>query len=143
MANRAAIIESDLSLEEKVVSLMKCIAQELKIREERKISGLNVSGSQLKLLEALDGSPGGVLTVGQLKAKMPDDYPNVTRALNKLKTADLITKQRSTKDERVVNVTVTVFGRQICRTARDALAGLSTGLSDAELKQLYELLQKI
>jgi len=143
MANKAAIIESDLSLEEKVISLMKCVAQELKIREERKISGLNVSGAQLKLLEALDGSPGGVLTVGQLKSKMPDDYPNVTRALNKLKNADLITKKRSTKDERVVNVTVTVFGRQICRTAKDALTGISTNLSNSELKQLYDLLQKM
>jgi len=143
MANKAAIIESELGLEQKVIALMACIVQELKSSHERKISSLNVSGLQLKLLEALDGSLGGTLTVGQLKAKMPDDFSNVSRTINKLTKMSLATKKRSAEDQRVVHVTITVFGRQVCRTAQASGENVTISLSDGDLKQLYELLKKI
>ncbi len=143
MANKDLIIESDMMLEQKVVALLGCIAQEYKVDMERRISDMKLSLLQLNILHTLDKSTKGCLTVNQLKASMFDENPNVSRTLNKLVEAGLIVKERSSEDQRTVFITITKAGRETHQSADRALLNVSTGLSKSDLKQLYGLLVKL
>ena len=143
MAKKALIVESDLDLEQKVIGLLACVAQEHKVEIERRIQQTPVSFPQLQLLHALAVAPGGRMTVGQLKDVMVDENPNVSRALGKLADLGLVEKERSPEDQRTVFVTITAEGERTHEQADAHLLGLSTGLSKKDLRQLYELLCKL
>lgn len=144
MANKSLIVESeDLSIEQKVMGLLFCIAQEKKIELERRLDGVVPSFSQLNLLHALDYGPEEGLTVNQLKQSLADDSPNVSRALNKLAEQRLVEKLRSEEDQRVVHIRITEAGRRAHMDGDARLADLSIGLGRSELEKLYELLAKI
>lgn len=144
MANKDLIIRSDvMTVEQKVMGLIGCIAQEGKVEMERRIAPLNLSPLQLSILHALDWGPDGGMTVGQLKSVMLDESPNMSRTLNKMVDAGLVAKRRSTEDQRIVHITITDAGRQMHKTADSELTGMSTGLAETDLQQLYRLLQKL
>ena len=144
MANKSLIADSpDLSLEQKVMALLLCIAQEKKVELERRLGGVLPSVVQLNLLHALDYGPQEGLTVNQLKASLADDSPNVSRALNKLVEQGHVEKSRSEDDQRVVRIRITRAGRKAHREADSRIEGLSLGLGKRDLKQLFELLSKL
>ena len=142
MANKDLIIDSsELTLEEKVVALLGCIAQEQRVQMARLISDTKLSLLQVQLLHELSTS--GPLTVTQLKNALVDDSPNVSRTLNKLVDAGYVTKERSAEDQRTVFISITPSGDKAHVEAERRLVGLSTGLSKSELSQLYRLLVKL
>lgn len=144
MANKALVIENpELSLEQKVIALLVCTAHEKKHEIEQRVATMGLSSLQLNLLHVLSKAAPGPLTVSQLKSFMVDDSPNVSRTLNKLAGAGLITKERSPEDQRTVYVTITEAGEQAHRAGDAQLMGLTTGLSREDLKRLFELLSKL
>ncbi|MEP3245691.1 MAG: MarR family transcriptional regulator [Sneathiella sp.] len=143
MANKNLIINSDMMLEQKVLALLGCIAQEHKAEMERLINPMKLSLLQLNILHTLDKSPNGSLTVNQLKSAMFDQNPNVSRTLNKLVENDLIIKERSSEDQRTVFISITQSGRKAHRAADKELLTFSSGLSGRDLEQLYSLLLKL
>jgi DNA-binding MarR family transcriptional regulator len=145
VANKALVIHNpELTLEQKVVGLLMCIAQEKKVDVDRALAGSGVSFLQLNLLHALSKAPENTLTVGRLKSVMIDDSPNVSRALGKLADAGLVAKRRSDEDERTVFVTITEAGERMHVHGDERLLGqLSTGLDHEDLKSLFELLAKL
>ncbi|MBN3564376.1 MarR family winged helix-turn-helix transcriptional regulator [Aliamphritea spongicola] len=143
MANKTAIIDSDMSLEQKVTGLLLCVGHERHVQMTRLIQHTGVSLLQLGLLHALDYAPEEGLTVNQLKALMIDDSPNVSRALNKLVAAGLAVKQRSDADQRVVFLKITDAGRQTHQDADSSLMNMQLGLDAAEQQQLFDLLKKL
>lgn len=143
MANKNLIVNSDMMLEQKVLALLGCIAQEYKAEMQRLINPLKLSLLQLNILHTLDKSPNGSLTVNQLKSAMFDQNPNVSRTLNKLVENDLISKERSNEDQRTVFISITQSGRNAHRAADKQLLTFSSGLSEKDLEQLYTLLLKL
>ena len=142
MANKDLIIESTaLSIEEKVIALLACIAQEQRVEMSRLISDTKLSLLQLQLLHEL--SADGPMTVTQLKNALVDDSPNVSRTLNKLVEAGYVSKERSVQDQRTVFVSITPSGEKAHVEAEKRLVGISTGLTKRELDQLYRLLVKL
>lgn len=146
LANKQAIIDSELHVHSKVIALVTCIGQEYKSEMTRRIAPMNISIIQLNILHTLSFAPDRCLTVNQIKQVMIDDSPNVSRALNKLMDANFIEKQRSSEDQRVVHIHLTDEGQRVHLEA-DAL--LIEGdvplnnLSEQEVEQLYGLLKKL
>lgn len=143
MANENLIVDSDLGVEQKVMGLLACLAREQKARIDRLIGETKLSLLQLQLLHALSNAPEGTLTVTQLKSAMLDENPNVSRTLNKLVLMGFVTKRRRHEDQRRVLVSITEAGEHAHVAADERLLGMSTGLSEGELQQLYELLLKL
>lgn len=144
MANKKAIVEADMSLENKVIGLITCIGQEYKSEMARRLTPMNLSMIQLNILHALSTAPDACLTVNQIKDSMIDDSPNVSRALNKLMDAGYIEKQRSTQDQRIVYIHLTKAGEIAHSEADKQLLSIRLeGLSPQEIEQLYNLVKKI
>ncbi|MGI9289558.1 MAG: MarR family winged helix-turn-helix transcriptional regulator [Pseudomonadales bacterium] len=144
MANKKLIIDDpELTLDQKVMGLLACIAQEKKVEIDERLSTTGLSFLQLNLLHALSKAPEKNLTVSQLKGAMVDENPNVSRTLNKLATMGLVEKVRSDEDQRTVYVSITHEGEQAHEDADKQLMDMSTGLKDRDLKQLFRLLQNI
>ncbi len=144
MANKALIIErTDMSLEQKVLALIACVAQEKKVLVDKALSSNGLSLLQLNLLHALANAPSGSLTVNQLKRAMIDENPNVSRTLNKMVDVGLITKKRDEEDQRTVHISITSKGHNAHIEGDKQLAGIKTGLNSDDLMSCYELLQKM
>lgn len=144
VANKSLVIHStEMTLEQKVIALLLCIAQEKKVEIERALDGAVQSLLQLNLLHALDRAPERRMTVGQLKDVMVDESPNVSRTVGKLADLGLVEKDRSPEDQRTVHVTLTPQGARAHEEGDARLLDLSTGLGEAELKRLFDLLVKL
>ena len=80
MGNKTLVIRAhDMTLDQKVIALLMCIALEKKVEIERALEGTVQSFLQLKLLHSLAEAPGGRLTVGKLRSLMVEKSPNVSR----------------------------------------------------------------
>ena len=145
MANKAAIIQSNIDIRQKITGLLVCIAQEKRAEITRLIAPFGVSMLQLNILHALSCAPGGRLTVNQIKSLMFDESPNVSRSLNKLVDAGYVLKQRSEQDQRIVHIHITEAGHQTHLDADEALLSMDKdlSLSNQEAEQLYQLLAKL
>jgi len=144
MANKGLIQHLDVDIEHKALTLLACVAQESKVAMERLIqsTGVPLSLLQLNILHALDMSPVGQLTVNQLKSVLLDETPNVSRTLNKLVDLGLVTKVRSSEDQRVVFVSITATGKTAHNDADQALLTYESPLNKQESQQLLDLLSK-
>ena len=121
-----------------------CTDKKKKSDIDRVLRPLGISLLQANILHVVDESPSSSLTVNEIKGLMADDSPNVSRSLNKLMENNYIIKERSTEDQRIVNIVITDEGKQMHRLADEAIAPLtSLGLKEEELKHLYNLLAKI
>jgi DNA-binding MarR family transcriptional regulator len=136
------VVDSDLTLEQKLLVLLVCIGQEQKLRIERMIRDNQLSFLQMNILNVLRSSK-ELLTVGQLNASLLEENPNVSRTLNKLSKLGYITKDRSADDQRTVFVGLTDEGRKAHDTAFRKSRKLGFDLSAQQRDDLYELLQKL
>jgi DNA-binding MarR family transcriptional regulator len=145
MANKHLIIDADYPLEQKVLALLVCTAQEITSEMTKSIKPLGLSLTQLQILHSLCEVPEGRLTVNQIKKVMIEDSPNVSRSLNKLMDNGHIVKERNLDDQRVVHISVTESGRKIHVEADKLLmqSGARLNLNTEEQEQLYNLLAKM
>lgn len=142
MANKNLIINSNWELDQKLVTLLMCTAQELAHDMTMNIKRFNLSLIQLQILHVLSEAEGEVLTVNQIKKLMIDDSPNVSRSLNKLMENKYIVKKRNKKDQRIVQIKLTPLGRKIHIDADNEVIKTTVNLADKEKEQLYQLLTK-
>lgn len=82
--------------------------------------------AQFNVLRILRGA-GEPLSASRICERMIHDDPDLTRLLDRLEAAGLVTKARHTGDRRVVNVTITALG---LRTIEKASEGVSGCLND-------------
>lgn len=143
MANKQLIIDADMSVEHKVMGLLACIAQEKKSEMGRLLKPSGLSILQLSILHSLSFAPKKTLTVSDLKATLVDDNPNVSRTLNKLVDAGLVTKLRSEQDQRTVYVSITKAGEKAHTDADQLLLSQRIDLPESEINALYEILKKL
>ncbi|HUW38986.1 MAG TPA: MarR family transcriptional regulator [Rhodocyclaceae bacterium] len=85
-------------------------------------------------------------TVAACARESGNDAGAMTRMLDRLEAKDLLLRERSTLDRRVVNVTLTERGQaiaaQIPFTLAEVLNQHLRGFSEAEFKQFLDLLQR-
>ncbi len=143
MANKEWIYNSDLTNSQKALSMLICSAQEYQSRIGLKLKVYKLSLTQLSILHILDTLPKKQVTVGEIKAAMVEDSPNVSRALKKLQEKELITKTRDLKDQRIVYIAITPEGSKMHENCDLELGSIDIGLSDSDSALLAKLLLKI
>ena len=143
LANKELIIKADFPVEQKVLGLIMCIAQEKQAEIARLLKPLDLSFLQLNLLHTLDYAPLPELTVNQLKSALVEDSPNVSRALNKLVEKGLITKRRCQQDQRTVYISITESGRKMHKEGDEQLMGTELSFENSDAEQLYQLLKNL
>ena len=143
MANKKVIIESNLDLQNKTTSLLFCIVQGYLSQINKRLRPLNLSMTQLLILDMLEKAEANKMNVNEIKGKLADDCPNVSRSLNKLCETKNIIKKRCTKDQRVVYITITNKGRETHQLADELIKDSHVNLEGAELEHFYELLLKL
>lgn len=106
-----------------------------------------ITPTQYNVLRILRGSHPGKLTCTEIGRRMLDRTPDVTRLLNRLERAGLITRNRSHQDKRVVEVGITEKGLELLARMQpvvdEAQERLMSRLSPEELRQLSELLDRL
>ena len=104
---------------------------------------LNLTYTQYIVLLVLWERDG--ISVGELCKKLFLDSGTVTPLLKKLEERGLLTRSRSSEDERVVMISLTETGRALKEEAQDIPEKIGSGisLSPGEAITLYSLLYKI
>jgi DNA-binding MarR family transcriptional regulator len=145
MANKQIITQNpELNKEQKAIELIMCIAREFQAAMSKSIMHLGISPLQVQILLILTRTPEQGLTVNQIKNRIAEAQPNVSRALNKLMDNKLILKIRSEQDQRVVHVKITSKGMAILEVAGNVLTTIQRlPLTDQETSELTDLLLKI
>ncbi len=94
----------------------------------------------LALWERKDGR-----SVGELCAALDLDSGTLSPLLKRLEAASLVTRNRSTADERRVEIRLTESGRRLRAKACGLPAEMAevAGMSSEEVGTLYELLQRL
>lgn len=87
----------------------------------------------------------GTISVRDLGRKLYLDSGTLTPVLKTLEKAGLITRRRSTRDERVLMITITETGLALQEQAQEIPATIreSLGLNEKELQTLMQLMNKI
>jgi len=91
----------------------------------------DLSSTQYNVLRILRGAPEG-LACGEIANRMITRDPDVTRLLDRLEKRELISRNRETKDRRMVLSKITAEGLRI-------LAGLDGPVHEAHMRQLGHL----
>src|SRR5271154_6925277 len=112
---------------------------------EHRLAARGLTGTQLGVLEALLHK--GPLTHRELGRKVLTSAGNMTDVVDKLEQRGLVRRVRHTGDRRSVKVELTDEGRAMTEAmfpahARRIHAAMS-GLDDAELRHLGELLRRL
>lgn len=105
----------------------------------------NLTHSQFAVLEALFHL--GSLSQGELGQKILKSNANLTTVVDSLEKKQLVIRDRSASDRRVVTVTLTAEGKELIARVFPRHAGIVTQkfavLSDEEQVQLGALLKKL
>lgn len=102
-----------------------------------------ISPQQFNILRILRGA-GEAIKVQTIKERMIERAPNATRLMDKLCDKELINRLPCPGDRRVVHIEITKKGLQVLDTIdKDNRKDLLENLTEAEAKQLSELLDKI
>jgi DNA-binding MarR family transcriptional regulator len=103
------------------------------------------TATQFQVLQVLHREGGG-LSCQEIGEHMLKKVPDVTRLLDRLEKAGLISRSRCERDRRVVRSGLTERGRELVETTEGPLAearrALLGGLDEGEVKMLRDLLEK-
>lgn len=105
-----------------------------------------LSSAQYNILKILDSHHGEGLPCLEIVQQMVTRVPDITRLVDRLAEAELVERNRSESDRRVVMITITTKGRQIVETIRQPLLEIHKQnlghMTEQELSQLNHLLVK-
>jgi DNA-binding MarR family transcriptional regulator len=105
-----------------------------------------LSMTQYNVLRILRGAGTNGLCRNEIGQRLISRMPDVSRLLDRMETAGLVSRVRSTEDRRLVNTTLTERGRRLVddldaevATAQDVQLG---HMSEAQLQSLIALLEQ-
>ena len=112
----------------------------------RHLREYDLTHPQFNILRILNGSPDG-LTVLDIKSRMIDRSSNVSRLVEKLRSAGWVARAPHQRDRRMVTVTLSSAGKTLLRKIEQGglfrAENLPGGkLTDAEMIELADLLDK-
>jgi DNA-binding MarR family transcriptional regulator len=113
---------------------------------DRVLGPRGLSLTQYNVLRILRGAGSNGLCRNEIAQRLITRMPDVTRLLDRMEAAGLVSRIRSTEDRRLVNTTLTQRGRALVddldpdvdRMHREQLGHLA----DAELRTLIDLLER-
>ncbi len=113
----------------------------------RMMSAYRITPAQYNVLRILRGSHPQRLTCGEIRERLIDKTPDVTRLLDRMLKHGWITRRRSRRDRRVVEVGITPVGLELLEQmdgpVERFIDHMTRHLSDEEAKTLSALLEKM
>ena len=134
------------SIEEEVVLSMVRTADQLVAPMTERLRAEGLSLSQYNILRILRGSAGQGLTCGDISERMVRRDPDLTRLLDRLEKRELVARERSTTDRRMVLTTLTPAGRELLdsldRDVESTMQATLQHMAPARIRALLELLEE-
>ena len=134
------------SLEQESILSIARTGDQLFIRAERLLREHGLTGPQYNVLRILRGE-GKPLPMQEIASRTVQVVPGITGLVDRLETAGLVRRERSTEDRRVIFVGITPKALELLAGLDEPLLALEKkllgGLTEAEQRQLLELLEKI
>jgi DNA-binding MarR family transcriptional regulator len=114
---------------------------------EQMLKPYGITGAQYNVLRILRGAGQAGLCRNEIRDRLVSRMPDVTRLLDRMETAGLIVRERSTEDRRLVSTQLTRDGRKLVDTLDAAVtaehkARLSH-LNATQLRTLIDLLTQV
>jgi MarR family 2-MHQ and catechol resistance regulon transcriptional repressor len=134
------------SLEQEVLLNIARTGDQLLVRGERLFREHGLTASQYNILRILRGE-GKPLPMQEIASRTVQVVPGITGLTDRLESAGLVRRERSTEDRRVIFVSITDKALKILAELDEPLVAyekkLLGCLSQAELRELIRLLEKI
>jgi DNA-binding MarR family transcriptional regulator len=134
------------TLEQEAMLSLARTTDQLFVRGERLLREYGLTGSQYNVLRILRGE-GKPLPMQEIASRTVQVVPGITGLVDRLEAAGLVRRERSTEDRRVIFVAITPKALELLAKLDAPLPALEkkllAGLTQAELRQLIELLEKI
>ena len=106
----------------------------------------DITMQQFNILRILRGSHPDPLSTLQIRERMVDKMSDTSRIVDRLIAKGLVKKKVSGKDRRLVDVVITVKGRNLLNKLdlrQDELDGILKNISEDEAAKLSKILDKI
>lgn len=129
----------------RIISRIARIRKALKREFELRAAPLEITSSQLQILRRLWKGDG--ITTSALTCDSASDGGTVTGVLDRLERKELIRRERSHADRRVVQIWLTDAGRDLEEPLMEIIDEINqqalTGLEENEQRQLIRALEKV
>lgn len=116
-------------------------------RVEDLLKPYGISGTQYNVLRILRGAGESGLCRNELRDRMLTRMPDMTRLLDRMEEAGLVTRSREQEDRRMVLTQITPRGQQLLseldRPMSDLHRDQLAGLTEQQLRSLIDLLTAI
>lgn len=136
---------ADTGITEMVLVALRRIIRAIDLRSRSLVTRYGLTGPQLTVLKQL--ASGGGVSVGELARAIHLSQATVTGILDRLAKRELVWRERSTKDRRRVQVSLTEAGREFLADAPSLLQEEFTeqfeSLEDWEQTQILSAIQRI
>ena len=134
------------SLEQEALLSIARTGDQLLIRSERLVREHGLTGPQYNVLRILRGE-GKPLPMQEIASRTVQVVPGITGLVDRLEAAGLVRRERSTDDRRVIFVGITPKALELLAKLDAPVSALEKkllgGLTQAEQRQLIELLEKV
>ena len=109
--------------------------------------GFGITETQYNVLRILNGASPGGLCRGEIRERMIERAPDVTRLINRLEDQGLVIRTTSPEDRRLSLSMITEKGKELLREMKPSNAGLHTyfaeRVSERDLAHLSRICQGI
>ena len=116
-------------------------------RVEDLLKPYGISATQYNVLRILRGAGEGGLCRNELRDRMLTRMPDMTRLLDRMEEAGLVSRSREREDRRMVLTRITSRGRDLLgeldRPMSDLHRDQLSGLTDEQLRSLIDLLTRV
>ena len=120
-------------------------ADRISSRTNGALKPLGISKEQYNVLRILKGAGAEGCSCQQIADRMISHDPDITRLLDKLIARELVTRERSLEDRRVIITRITKKGQSLLKRlekpSRESLDGLLGHLNRKQATQLIDLLE--
>jgi DNA-binding MarR family transcriptional regulator len=135
------------SVQEEVVLSIVRTADQVAVPMNEVLRGAGLSVSQYNVLRIVRGAGGDGLPCGEITERMVRRDPDLTRLLDRLEAAALVTRTRDTRDRRIVRASITREGTALLTSLDDPVEeSIRRSLAHvpvARLRMLLELLEEV
>jgi MarR family transcriptional regulator, 2-MHQ and catechol-resistance regulon repressor len=134
------------SLEQEAILNIARTSDRLRVWAERLLREYGLTASQYNILRILRGE-GKPLPMVEIASRMVQVVPGITGLIDRLESAEMVRRERSTEDRRVIFVSISEKARGVLAKLDEPLVAyekkLLRSLSQAEQRELIRLLEKI
>jgi DNA-binding MarR family transcriptional regulator len=132
--------------EEVVLSIMRT-ADQVVVPMNDVLRAASLSPSQYNVLRILRGAAEDGLPCGEIAERMVRRDPDLTRLLDRLETANLVSRTRDTRDRRIIRASITREGLDLLNSldepVEESIRRTLAHMPVARLRILLELLEEV